>query len=176
MTTPTFKQFKQAAEEAGYEIRSYSGRFMYGEKCVGIVHSESAAAVAFKITLALVSQFGEEWNDKLDNGEVDDTDYSAIFTTSRLCDFERVFTSAREDSMGLDSIVYFTRLKWEDYVIDENDKATLDNPKHWEIVVERDLKCDIEEDGGVLYAFNDKGEVLGEWDVAGNKGWHLIIR
>ena len=87
-----FKKFKEAGEESEYKIRSYSGRAMYGRTCVGIEFSryESAGTVVFKICQGLV-----------DIGET-------------LDDYYEVFEGTREDSMGLDSIVYFPRLKWEE--------------------------------------------------------------
>lgn len=65
-------------------VRTYSGRYMYGANCIGIVSSMSAATVMLKIALQIEN----------------DREYS-------LASVSHFFKNAREDSMGLDRIVYF---------------------------------------------------------------------
>lgn len=84
MTQEQVKQFIDAANDAGYSLRSYSGRGMYGDSCLGIVTENVVATVAnvlFRI-------------------EPDNQ-----------CDFLNVFESARTDSMGMSDIIYFPTLK-----------------------------------------------------------------
>jgi hypothetical protein len=93
--------FVKAAEEAGYSVRSYSGRAMYGKKCVGIDVEQgiNEAQVAADI---MVSAAGMDPED------------SAGSIVERLIDFQSAFSAMRSDSMGLGIIIYFPRMEWED--------------------------------------------------------------
>lgn len=71
-------------------VRSYSGRGMYGRQCVGVV-IDGMSLFTFGIEVA------REWLNRSDDPcEIED-----------LADLE-----AREDSMGLGTIIYFPKLKW----------------------------------------------------------------
>lgn len=84
-----------AANEAGYEARSYSGRGMYGERCVGIKVPREASLSALVLELAMAVVNAKAW------------EYSAFEAIDEL----RSLTS-HEDSMGLRKIVYFPALPW----------------------------------------------------------------
>jgi len=86
----TFAAVKSACESLGFDVRSYSGRAMYGRKCLGIEVDRytSSASVAMKLAFQL-----------LEDGEED--------VLERLASFEWC-----EDSMGLDGILYLPRLVW----------------------------------------------------------------
>ena len=76
-------------EEAGYEYRSdYSGRGMYGHKCIGIVCSCSAAELMLDLGDYIVDNF---------DGYISIRD--------------SLGGQIAEDNMGLDKIVYFPRLQ-----------------------------------------------------------------
>lgn len=57
----TFVAVKSACESLGYDVRSYSGRGMYGRSCLGIETDRytSAATVAFRLAVQLVED-GEQ--------------------------------------------------------------------------------------------------------------------
>lgn len=73
-------------EDAGYTARSYSGRGMYGRCCVGIEVPSDVSVFSVAIELALICEDGEVRN---------------------LSDL-----SPREDSLGLDTILYFPHIEW----------------------------------------------------------------
>lgn len=79
-------------EEAGHETRSYSGRGMYGNHCLGVEVSDVGDLVG-----SVVEQLGEE----------EDPGYETIALA---------FRTMRTDGMGLDVIVYFTGVPYvEDF-------------------------------------------------------------
>jgi len=82
----------QICADIGLEVRSYSGRGMYGDQCVGVTGSNTHQILA-KIMIGLC----ELGDDGLNAAE--------HFTHDG---------AVRSDSMGLDGIVYFPRLAWVD--------------------------------------------------------------
>ena len=81
------EEFIQACESAGYDVRRYSGRSMYGDECVGVTTSDGMARVTANIIEEYVHLFGE-------------TPDSAIWD------------NVRTDSMGLDTVIYWPRIKY----------------------------------------------------------------
>ena len=96
-----------AAEAAGLDVRSYSGRGMYGRKCVGIdIDTRNGAwLVATQLALAIVEMSDDPG---LDIAELADLD-------------------VHTDSMGLGTIVYFPTVAW-DPVYDEDEEEEDDEP------------------------------------------------
>ena len=45
----TDKRFVEILSHAGYKIQSYSGRFMHGRECVGVVTGDSQADFALEL-------------------------------------------------------------------------------------------------------------------------------
>lgn len=94
----------RAFSDSDCRVRMYSGRYMYGANCIGIVSSMSAATVMLKIALQIEND--------------------------RECSLDSVshfFEDAREDSMGMDRIVYFpaisiTNSELEDIEDDYNEE------------------------------------------------------
>lgn len=83
----------QAVEEAEYETRSYSGRAMYGERCLG-VDCDNPARAAVRIARALVS----------------------LCEGSELEEILEAMEDAKTDSMGRDAILYFPSIAFpQDY-------------------------------------------------------------
>ena len=75
-------------DENDYDLRkNYSGRFMYGEKCIGIVGTGS-----LEIGMKLIIYLFNESEEDLAN------------TFSKNCN---------EDNMGRQSIVYFPSIQWD---------------------------------------------------------------
>lgn len=89
----TCKELVLLAEEAGYEVRSYSGRAMYERKCPGIVSSVSGVALGASLVLAAVhlSPDGAEF----DSGAV-----------------AGAMSEVREDSMGRETVFYWPNIEW----------------------------------------------------------------
>lgn len=105
--------FREAIENAGYVTRSYSGRAMYGKKCLGFETSRNQspifATAEIMCGLAEICQY-ENPNDALD-----------------LSDFLDFFNDVKEDSMGMGMIIYFPYIKWnEDWNnTDEDDNRNM---------------------------------------------------
>lgn len=70
--------------------KNYSGRFMYGEECFGIVTGQYLNPSSFLSRFVLML---------LDEGERD-----LAYELSK---------NVREDNMGLGSIIYFPKFQWE---------------------------------------------------------------
>lgn len=84
-----------ALKDAGHTPHSYSGRAMYGRKCVAVTvrRNVSAFRLAAEVAVALLDE-------DITQGPNDVEDLARL--------------SVCEDSMGLDSVVYFPDVKWED--------------------------------------------------------------
>lgn len=93
----SFEQIREAFENAGYEPRSYSGRGMYGKECLGVVCSDPITAILETL--------------------------QAVEDEATLRDLISDLFDPSEDSMGRDSIVYWTRIVWEDEEKDEDEEA-----------------------------------------------------
>jgi hypothetical protein len=83
----------EALRDAGYSVRSYSGRGMYGRSCVGaeLERGTGAFKVASDVAAALL-----------------DTEVGAHALIRELADLR-----VCEDSLGLGSILYFPQVPWE---------------------------------------------------------------
>lgn len=84
-----------AAQGAGYEARSYSGRGMYGKPCVGIDVPREVSLFSFALEL---------YRALADSGADEGAAFEALDELSSL--------APREDSMGLDKIIYFPSVRW----------------------------------------------------------------
>nr|DAV75459.1 MAG TPA: hypothetical protein [Caudoviricetes sp.] len=82
--------------DAGYEFYpDYSGRGMYGRKCIGISHRDTTANVITRLAAHLIESVND---DAIDN---------AIVILRRLKD-------ARQDSLGLGTITYWPNIEAAD--------------------------------------------------------------
>lgn len=90
--------------------RSYSGRAMYGQDCVGVTLPRDVSAFQLGAAIARALLEGDP-----DEGQRDVDDLADL----RVC----------EDAMGLDSIVYFPRVEWPaDASDDEDDDHDCEGP------------------------------------------------
>ena len=80
-----------ACNDLGLEVRSYSGRGMYGRSCVGVTTDGNSHTALAQIVIALCEQ------------GADGVEAADHFTRSG---------AIASDSMGLGMIVYFPRLPW----------------------------------------------------------------
>ena len=85
----TLAQLKNAIENSDYEARSYSGRGMYGRNCLGITCENPLSCILDILFNA-------------DSNTVEDV-------------IELLRKDCRQDNMGLDMIVYFPNIKWDEY-------------------------------------------------------------
>ena len=80
------ERIKEFCEEYGYEYRDdYSGRFMYGSRCVGIVSEEASL---FTVLIQLTEY--------LKDNEIDD--------------IPNKIGVPKTDSMGIGAIIYFPKI------------------------------------------------------------------
>jgi hypothetical protein len=86
-----------------FETYSYSGRGMYGKKCVAITISRHVSE--FGIVARVVSNFTEEYGG------------------AHLDEIVSLFEGSKTDSMGLDTVMYFPDIEWvwEDEDSDDED-------------------------------------------------------
>jgi hypothetical protein len=99
MDRTNFKKIVEILDNSGFDYRSYSGRCMYGDRCLGITCDNAVKCVA-EICWAI--------NDNVEELE----------EAQELIEF---LIDARSDSMGLDSIVYFPNIAWFDGIGDNSD-------------------------------------------------------
>jgi hypothetical protein len=83
------QQFIRLCEDLNYNVRSYSGRGMFGKNCVGVTLDENP--IDFIINL-LSEEMEPEERDVL----------------------VEILRKYRIDNMGMGSIIYFPSLKWEE--------------------------------------------------------------
>lgn len=86
---------QQILEDLGYEARSYSGRGMYGERCLAV--SMDAEERPFKIAADVAEYLLD------DIGGMSESEKKEII---------RAFRVACTDSLGLGSILYFPRVEY----------------------------------------------------------------
>jgi hypothetical protein len=98
----TTKAIREACERLDVEVRSYSGRAMYGKKCIGFVVSRGMAAAQFAFNLAIELAADDE----------DGPEAIEEFHGRTWC----------QDSLGLDTIVYVPGVKWEDEGDDDDEE------------------------------------------------------
>lgn len=89
--------FKEAIEDAGYSVFSYSGRGMYGKRCLGIettrLQNSIQATAEIIGNLAETCRFDEELE---------------------IQDFIEMFSNVCQDSLGLGSVIYFPDIDWDE--------------------------------------------------------------
>jgi hypothetical protein len=91
--TIDIKELIEELNDNEYNVRSYSGRGMYGSECLGITCGNPIE------TLVSIMEFLYE-SSRYNDGEPQFLDYTSLFM------------SGRTDSMGLSSILYFPKIKW----------------------------------------------------------------
>lgn len=91
---------QEILENAGYEVRSYSGRGMYGVECLDATISPSNVGQLIADVIDAVIELTESIPDSDGPTNVDDV--------------SKAFKSFRQDSMGYDVIVYWEKVKFFD--------------------------------------------------------------
>lgn len=99
-----FNQLKTLIETAGYEAYSYSGRGMYGRKCVGLTCQDVNTAIADLFEAVFYVEVEDVANEE--------EEYEARMSAhNALC---KVIRKSASDSMGLDKVLYFKFVEWQD--------------------------------------------------------------
>lgn len=93
-------------EGAGLEPRSYSGRAMYGKRCVALETDRGQSAVVPVVNLLQAA--AEYW---LDQASGDDERAAGWEKFYLVC---QALKGAREDALGLGGVVYWPHLAWPD--------------------------------------------------------------
>lgn len=106
----SYKWLVDLLKDAGYRVRSYSGRFMYGRSCLGFIVDEGSALTAIGEVLENVA-LGEVDTDKI---------------LDRVESLGTLIRDTREDNMGLGTIVYFPSVAWDDSYASEDDEDSED--------------------------------------------------
>ena len=98
------KQLKALIEEAGYEAYPYSGRGMFGRKCVGLTCPD--------VNTAIADLFEAVFDCDVEDVANEEEEYDARMSVhSALCDALRL---SAQDSMGYDRVLYFKFVEWQD--------------------------------------------------------------
>lgn len=97
------KLLKALIEAAGYEPYSYSGRGMFGRKCVGLTCPD--------VNTAIADLFEAVFDADVEDVANEEEEYEARMSAhNALCDALR---SSASDSMGLDRVLYFKSVGWQ---------------------------------------------------------------
>lgn len=88
----------RAIEDLNLDPQSYSGRGMYGSKCVGVRLGRNSEFTEFGLGVKLALALGEDADD----------------------------LNPRTDSMGLGSIIYFPNVRWPEGRKDSEDEDDIE--------------------------------------------------
>lgn len=94
-TKVDIKTLIEELDDCGFKVRSYSGRGMYGQECLGITCDNPVETLVSIMELVYeLSVYNDGDNEP------------------QFLDYTSLFMSGRTDSMGLSSIIYFPNIKW----------------------------------------------------------------
>lgn len=96
MSKEVFNKLKQLIEDAGYEAISYSGRGMFGNKCIGFECPDVITGTA--------ALFDACMDQNLSSGDLKG-DYYLLSEN---------FKQSKTDNMGLGYIIYFPNIEWSE--------------------------------------------------------------
>lgn len=110
----TCKELKEITEAAGLEVRSYSGRGMYGKICLAIETEDGGSVFS---TMGTIVKTAIEI--QLDR-HIEDSEESEKSIREELEKLDELFVGTKTDAMGLGSVMYFPEVEWE--TDDNNDE------------------------------------------------------
>lgn len=98
------KLLERVIEDAGWDaqVRSYSGRAMYGKRCTAVVSDERD--IEWKLGVG-VGRLLESLEREREDGDEESRVADSVY---------RLENSPRSDSMGLGVVVYWPRIEWDD--------------------------------------------------------------
>lgn len=104
---------KDCAEQASIDFRTdYSGRGMFGSRCVGISGSrDQVASVLSEVVQQIIQEVFSEAIDA-DDEQSHNAAYDKNDQAQRAID--KLIGGQSQDSMGYDIIVYWPRVKWQE--------------------------------------------------------------
>ena len=94
--------FLALVRDAGYNPRSYSGRAMYGRRCVAVVVDRDVTSerlIADLFLTLVCAKYG---------------DYSEIDLEREVTELHTAVRRTRTDGMGLGTVVYWPEMPWPD--------------------------------------------------------------
>lgn len=107
----------EVIDDSGIEvnIRSYSGRSMYGRQCVGIVGTfTDCQTLIAECIKAMMQDLFDTAMDGASEDEAYDMNETYQTNVDRLLAFS-------QDNMGLDVVIYWSRLEWVESEEDETE-------------------------------------------------------
>jgi hypothetical protein len=110
-----FSDLQDIVEDAGFETQSYSGRGVYGKKCLSFnLESGENGFDAFLSIAEAIQSYVESHDDGIE-----------------LEDITPLFMGAKSDSMGLGVVIYFPDIEWEE-IENQNGDDELDSVDEFE--------------------------------------------
>ncbi len=88
------KEFYKILTERGADVRAYSGRFMFGKRCIGVSIDSNAYGLIAECVAVI-----EDEQERLE--------------------LVKIFRNTKEDSLGLGSIIYWPNMLWDSETMDE---------------------------------------------------------
>ena len=111
----TINQFKEILENGGREVYSYSGRGMYGKKCL-----------AFDLDGSLPQEMAQLSTDIMNYCYDNLSGDSAEELINEMENFFDIISEAKTDDMGLGTVIYFPNVTWGENW-DENSDEDLED-------------------------------------------------
>lgn len=102
---------RAAANDTDIEVRSYSGRAMYGKQCIAIVGEMSQMLCL--IASVIQNAHTEAFEAALHADSEDEKD-EACELTGNVTDIIDSILEYRTDSMGLSTVLYWPHIEWVD--------------------------------------------------------------
>jgi hypothetical protein len=105
-------------------VRDYSGRAMYGRKCLAVTGSHSDCMKAIAYAINAVHDTIVEWELQQQLADADpheESEHAIADPDIDFADFVQTAMDFRQDSMGLDVVIYWERTEYVDNESDEDD-------------------------------------------------------
>lgn len=93
-------EFKEILEDNGYDVYSYSGRAMYGEKCLAFDFDGSIIAQVAQLSTEILNYCYDNYDQSVDE------------FSNKAEDFFDLLSTGKTDNMGLGTVIYFPEIKW----------------------------------------------------------------
>lgn len=113
------KELKDLIEAAGYEARDYSGRAMFGDRCLAFTTEQGTSELR-----AFADMIDETAGD-LEQIEV----------------LSKAMRNARVDSMGLGLVIYFPAFEYDEQEDDEDDEEGPESPSNGKGTEDEEDEC-----------------------------------
>ena len=91
---------KDLIEDAGFETRSYSGRYMYGKECLGAILDQGQSEIAFAV-------------DVMETAIQSIDDYDSNEIVYGIQEISSLLKKSIVDSLGMGKIIYFPEVEYK---------------------------------------------------------------